>query len=292
MESTKQEFHKGHYRCPSGEHEANTLSVPKKYSTDSGYGYCWRCQWWFNPPTASALARAPKVPQTAPDGQLRYVEQDIVRRSCDPSHYAGNALFQFLSGVFGEPATRAVFSRYHVGTAKGGKTVFWTVDGTGFRSAKVFAYCPNTGKRKREGTNVCYEQFRSADGYRPCVFGLHLLCNAELEAVMVHESEKAAIVACLGGIFGEGVVHLASSGAGGLTRAKCVELAQCRGGDRKIHLIPDHDTPGEQGFGTAAERLNGWGTNAEVRTLASLFPTCAVGKGDDVADVVLHALMI
>ncbi len=93
------------------------------------------------------LGSKPEVTEVENE-RLLTIPEEIVQRTLDC--YEINPLYIYLSKVFGEEGTRALFMEYGVGTSKrwGGATIFWQRDIDGIvRTGKIMGYDPLTGHR-------------------------------------------------------------------------------------------------------------------------------------------------
>jgi len=140
-------------------------------------------------------------------------------------HYDKNNFVRYLAKLFGQQKALELAQAYQLGTSKrwknagGLSVVFWQVDRAGnIRQAKAMAYNPQTGRRlKEEGKH--YVSFlgkkilknREAN-LQQCLFGEHLLAQAEGKTACLVESEKTAVI--MAGI-APNVVWLATGGKNG-----------------------------------------------------------------------------
>lgn len=203
-----------------------------------------------------------------PTKPKQYLDVSELVSSCNPKHYPNNNLVKWLGTIVGYDVATDVALRYYVGTSHktiygAGATVFWCVDGSGVRYAKVVQYDPATGKRNRDFEKPFLQpKHHNGKGLSPCFFGEHLIQDAPAEQIIcVVESEKTALLCS---IVLPSFLWISSSGANGITIEKMQSLKS-----RTVYLVVDSDTDGRKGYQRANEKL----TKAGVQTkIVDLFP--------------------
>ncbi len=203
-----------------------------------------------------------------PPKPKQYLDVSELVSSCNPKHYLNNNLVKWLGTIVGNDVATDVALRYYVGTSHktiygAGATVFWCVDGSGVRYAKVVQYDPATGKRNRDFEKPFLQpKHHNGKGLSPCFFGEHLIQDAPAEQIIcIVESEKTALLCS---IVLPSFLWISSSGANGITIEKMQSLKS-----RTVYLVVDSDTDGRKGYQRANEKL----TKAGVQTkIVDLFP--------------------
>jgi 5S rRNA maturation endonuclease (ribonuclease M5) len=203
-----------------------------------------------------------------PTKPKQYLDVSELVSSCNPKHYLNNNLVKWLGTIVGNDVATDVALRYYVGTSHktiygAGATVFWCVDGSGVRYAKVVQYDPATGKRNRDFEKPFLQpKHHNGKGLSPCFFGEHLIQDAPAEQIIcIVESEKTALLCS---IVLPSFLWISSSGANGITIEKMQSLKS-----RTVYLVVDSDTDGRKGYQRANEKL----TKAGVQTkIVDLFP--------------------
>jgi len=215
-----------------------------------------------------------KPPEPTPEPEPQYINPKIMAASCNTAQYPNNYFVQWLVSLLGKDVAYQACQRYNVGTSHStlfgnGAVVFWYVDKMArVRQPKVAPYNPTNGKRI-QGKYVrdfdVPEQYRNGKGYKPCIFGEHLITDGQ--HVCIVESEKTAIVAS---IMYPNYIWLASGGADKLANQWGVnaQTAKALQGN-KVQLIVDCDPKGRQGYELAQTELAKVGINC---TVVDLFP--------------------
>ena len=215
------------------------------------------------PPPPPVTHHHPEPPKAK-----QYLEVSELVSSCNPKHYPNNNLVRWLGTIVGNNIATDVALRHYVGTANktiygAGATVFWCVDGSGVRYAKVVQYDPTTGKRNRDFEKPFLQpKHHNGKGLSPCFFGEHLIQDAPAEQIIcIVESEKTALVCS---VFCPSFLWLASGGTNAITADK----VECLKG-RTVYLVVDSDSDGRAGYQRASQKL----TKAGVQNkLIDLFP--------------------
>ncbi len=203
-----------------------------------------------------------------PTKPKQYLDVFELVSSCNPKHYLNNNLVKWLGTIVGNDVATDVALRYYVGTSHktiygAGATVFWCVDGSGVRYAKVVQYDPATGKRNRDFEKPFLQpKHHNGKGLSPCFFGEHLIQDAPAEQIIcIVESEKTALLCS---IVLPSFLWISSSGANGITIEKMQSLKS-----RTVYLVVDSDSDGRAGYQRASQKL----TKAGVQNkLIDLFP--------------------
>ena len=140
---------------------------------------------------------------------------------CHKSRSDKNNLARWLYTQFPEEQVAEVLARYHTGSSRDGRIIYWQIDEHGqVRAGKVMAYDLD-GHRMKDGKgNVCWVHSMKIDGIRfdemlapQCLFGEHLapLLSpqggktampeysplGEIEGAAIVESEKTALIMSL-----------------------------------------------------------------------------------------------
>ena len=242
-------------RCPA-------CSKPKTYvryiDNETGsplpyeYGRCERinsCGYHRKPDKALIIASKTNNPEAGPQ---QFVDATLVNKTF--KSYGANAFAQWLIGAFGEAAAMEAMRRYHIGTARKGGTLFWYKDIQGrYCNAKKIFYTP-AGKRNRD-IPPAYTHL-SANGYRVCTFGEHLLPAAPDKIIAIVEAEKTAVIMS---ICRPEYTWLASGSCNGLTEEK-IKIFNRK---HTIILFPDADKAGREAFAKAAAKIRARGSKVE-----------------------------
>lgn len=256
--------------CPCGKSNKDGKFSP--FKDDPRYGKCHSCGQLFTPPKGERQPIAPIRPDEPAFEPLAYVPGNIMQATW--KQYGENDFIHFLNAQFGKDATDEVIDRYKIGTAKGGRTVFWHIDqDLHIRTGKIMKFDPSTGKRDKMVNDWVHTAMKLPGRYSACLWGLHLLDEyPETAPVVLVESSKNAIV---GYIHYPDFCWLGMDGASGLTNAKAEPL---RG--RNVILLPDADEAGEKSAERSAEILRMYGCKVEV---CDLLPD--LDDGTDIADL-------
>ncbi len=231
---------------------------------------------------------APRLKTPPPAAPPSFIPKSDFRQSL--KEYDKNNFAAFLVNRFGKQTAADLIGRYAIGTAKGGKALFFYIDSRGnVRSGKRMQYNPITGKRIRteSGKDADYIHTREFN-YVPCWYGEHLLPKRPGAPVAIVESEKSAILASL---YLPAFVWLAVGGISGLPsspdRWKVLE-------GRPIVLYPDCDPPAKDGktpfqkWSERAEALHKLGYRIAVSDLLESTATDTIRANKyDLADYLL-----
>ena len=234
------------YVCPNCQRKTFVLFIDNETGEplNADVGKCDRadnCGFMYTPkqyfadnPTAGNAQqehRPRPVVRRPPPPPPDYVDLEIVLKHYYKIPYDTNTLFCYLASVFGNEATRAAFTRYGVGTAKDGATIFWQWDERlRVRTGKIMHYKPDGHRDHTKPPRWAHNYIKSNYNLQQCLFGLHLL-SSTTQKVAIVESEKTAIVAS---IYLPDFVWLATGGLFNLQPEKCELL---RGKD--VVLWPD-----------------------------------------------------
>ncbi|PKK36529.1 hypothetical protein BWI96_11785 [Siphonobacter sp. SORGH_AS_0500] len=225
--------------CPCNKSNKDGKFAP--YIGHDCYGYCHACGDTFLPPInreegydyqMTAIQQRPKLPEAPPS----LIPDDLFKATL--KSYEGNHFATFLESLFGVVLTAKLLLMYFVGSAKGGKTIFWQITPKGeVRAGKIMRYDPVTGKRsKTEHPNWVHSVMDLTDfKLKQVLFGSHLLTPAnQSKTIAIVESEKTAILASA---YLHNYIWLATGGSNGpgLTSKETLELLK----GRRVILFPD-----------------------------------------------------
>lgn len=126
---------------------------------------------------------------------------DLLKKSLSGSRE--NNFIEFLKTLFTVEEVTEVVSKYSIGTSNHfeGATIFWQIDNLErIHAGKIMQYIPETGKRAKspEGKgrmNWVHSVNKTEDfTLDQCLFGLHLINEANQKTVAIVESEKTAVI--------------------------------------------------------------------------------------------------
>lgn len=252
--------------CPCGKSNKDGKFVP--YVDHDAFGYCHACGETFLPPLPDqSSVDFNLVPARAATRTPTYALQPSTHPSAvvgaSLQRYKHNGFALFLESIFGAKIAGGLLSLYRVGTAKGGKTVFWQLDaGGGARAGKIILYDPSTGKRSKSENPTWVHSIMKLDDFRlkQTLFGSHLLASAGAVAVGIVEAEKTAIMASA---YFKDFIWLATGGSNGpgLTSSETIKLLK----GHNVVLFPDTGT--YEAWATKADELRAMGVAAKVSSL-------------------------
>jgi hypothetical protein len=136
-----------------------------------------------------------------PPTPISYLDLDLI--SLSGKNFKQNHFIQFLKSKFSEKEIKGVILKYLIGTSNrwNGATVFWQLDNNlKLRHGKVMSYNSVTGKRVKDTNGKSYiDSVRSIlqlkkFNLKQCLFGLHLINEANKKTIALVESEKTAIL--------------------------------------------------------------------------------------------------
>lgn len=199
-------------------------------------------------------ARRPvPLPPPEPERELLVLPRELVRRTMDDVEHRDTFVEWFRGLPWGEAQRERIKEMlylYCVGHFKqDGRTVFWQIDEQGRpHSGKLMMYHEN-GKRWREppygNPGWVHNQIGVRErldlnryGFRPALFGCHLLCRYPEAAVHVVESEKTALICAVHYGRPERNLWMACGGLQFLNERTLSPLVEC---GRKVYLWPDKD---------------------------------------------------
>lgn len=245
---------------------------------DARYGRCDREQEcaYFVHPAHEAAGREWTPRQNVERIPDRYVSHSLMTRTLQA--YDLNPFAVWLRDLIGDAWYR-VQPQYLVGTAKNAGTLFWQIDERGrVRTAQKIHYDAEGHRRKDIPPR---RMFVLDSGYRPCLFGQHLLRTAPPDALIcLVESEKTAVIAAayMPMLNDRPAVWLATCGANGLTEQKVKVLS-----GRDVALVPDYsDSARRLWFGGLTDRLRAIGCR-----VTHMDPLPDTNDGSDLADLLV-----
>ena len=156
-----------------------------------------------------ALPKFRKIPEKRceePKQDLCTLPMDIVRKTL--VFTPKNAFATFRCKIFYEDTAKALSEKYHIGTTKDERTVFYQFDIQGrCRGGKIIPYDPETGHRIKDDRFPplmwVHTNLKAAHLLPPewkltqCLFGEHLLQDKVNANVALVESEKTAVICSL-----------------------------------------------------------------------------------------------
>lgn len=204
---------------------------------------------------------APTAP-TQPKAIINFNADPKVQQTQEQWRIERNALFQYLSSLFGYSNVMGAFNRYHVGV-EFDFVYWWIVDeANNYCNAHLMAYKPD-GHRNKEDNQYSEDWHFSKMGrkgiidesrtdWKRCLFGSHLLTDPSNDgkAVMIFEAEKSALIASMW--FPE-YICIATQSSGNFN---AVKLGSLRG--REIIVMPDYDIAGVGGYNANNQWQDGW----------------------------------
>ncbi len=197
--------------------------------------------------------------------------------------YDKNNLMRWIAGLIGESAAAELAAKYYIGTSRKWKNdngfgvVFWQIDAQGRpRQAKAMGYCPNTGKRLKDGQRAqMWHEGKYIDvvsrskvaflgkqlmgdqaNLAQCFFGEHLLTLHPDMPVCIVESEKTAL---LMSVLKPHAVWLATGGSNGAKWDSHETYAVLKG--RRVVLFPDCGMPNKN---TGKTPYEDWRDKAKI----------------------------
>lgn len=136
-----------------------------------------------------------------PKPKPSFHSHDLLKKSLSGSRE--NNFIEFLKTLFTVEEVTEVVSKYSIGTSNHleGATIFWQIDNLErIHAGKIMQYIPETGKRAKspEGKgrmNWVHSVNKTEDfTLDQCLFGLHLINEANQKTVAIVESEKTAVI--------------------------------------------------------------------------------------------------
>ena len=130
-------------------------------------------------------------PPLQPPKPIEYVSPTLVESTF--RNFRENVFFLYLVKTFGRETAFELQSKYNIGTATRGGTIFWQQDNElKFRTGKVMYYQQNGKRDKDRKSWFIHSKIRPDFNYRQCFFGLHLIDGTK--PVALCESEKTAVL--------------------------------------------------------------------------------------------------
>jgi len=226
----------------------------------------------------AAVPRVWKISNRVTAMKPSFIDPDVFIKSLQC--YDKNNFVKFLIRQFGPVLTTEMTKRYYIGTSNhwAGATIFWQIDQQNrVHAGKVMLYNPTTGKRVKQPFNhlTWAHSALKLDNFNleQCLFGEHLLTKDDPRPVLVHESEKTAVIAS---VFLPDYISVAVGGCGNLTKQRCRALA-----GRDVILCPDNGQ--YQEWDKKKETLRGLVKSIKVQKVMETH--WARNTGDDIADV-------
>lgn len=181
--------------CPNCQKKTFKPYVDKKTNQEAGskYGRCERinsCGYSLYPKSDEEWKPEIK-PYQAPK-PTEYIVNEIVESTFN--EYRSNIFFRYLRETFGADIATDLVSKYNIGTAKYGGTIFWQQDlDHRFRTGKIMYYHSNGRRNKEKNSWFAHSKISPDFEYKQCFFGLHLatkdyplaLCESEKTAVLM-----------------------------------------------------------------------------------------------------------
>jgi len=200
MKQYKYELQRGsrHLLCPICQKKTfkpYIESATKKIVDEMKFGRCERinsCGYISYPDNDDSDWKdyeLPKIPyiEKKPD----FIPVDLVESTF--CRFKENVFFMWLVEMFGGEKAMELRTKYNIGTAKHGGTIFWQQDKDGnFRTGKIMYY-EKTGKRAKDKNSwYLHNQLKKDFSLVQVFFGEHL--TNEVRPVALCESEKTAIL--------------------------------------------------------------------------------------------------
>lgn len=199
------------------------LSSDSKVEAGSNYGRCDReqeCKYHSYPSTQEQMMYTPE-----PIKPIDYINIDLMNRTL--KHFELQTLYNYFA-TFTDPIE--LWTKYNVGTAKNGASIFWQVDkNKNIRTGKIMQYLQNGKRNKSDFGTWVHKQTNNDYNLQQCFFGEHLVKGGERIGIV--ESEKTALYLS---IVEPSVLWLASGGLHNIQSYKFRRLKNC-----DITLYPD-----------------------------------------------------
>lgn len=220
-----------------------------------------------------------------PPTPISYLDLDLI--SLSGKNFKQNNFIQFLKSKFSEKEIKGVILKYLIGTSNrwNGATVFWQLDNNlKLRHGKVMSYNSVTGKRVKDNNGKSYiDSVRSIlqlkkFNLKQCLFGLHLINEANKKTIALVESEKTAI---LMSIYKPNYLWMASGSKNGFKYEMLKPI-------KKHQIVAFPDKSEYNDWLNKGLELNDLGFNIKV---SSLVEEIDLPKGTDLADIYLQNLI-
>ena len=240
-------------------------------STD--FGYCDRennCGFNNSPHATGNSKSQPYTPP--PEVPQKWIMKEEVYTSL--RYYHLNEFTIALTETFGQELAMQAIEKYFIGTSKDFLTLYYYIDTEGkITSAKTMKYIG----LNRDKDSMPFYPHKVSDGYKACLFGLHLV-HPDKDIHLV-EAEKTAVIMSMF----HNEPYLATGGAKGLTTAKIKDLKDI-GFNGNIYIYPDADKAGREAAQKWKTDLEDpWGFNVEIVDREER------NNGEDLADLILEA---
>jgi hypothetical protein len=239
------------------------------------FGVCERlfsCGYEKRPKSENVERTEPERPPLIPF----YFQENIMRETLNRERC--NILFYFIAKKFGEVKVIDTFSRYRIGTSKGGDTIFWQIDEHGkIRAGKKIQYFSDGHRNKARGASWLHWSHGFEEGHhelKQCLFGQHLLWDM-YKSIFIVESEKTALICEICKKENE-VLFLACGGMQNLGLVAGLKLNP----NQNLFYIPDNDS--NEVWQGKIEKL---GLPGQIKIIPSLQQ---MKKGSDIGDLLLN----
>ena len=198
MKQYRYELRKGSKKdeCPECRKKSFVPYIDKKDGKPAGerYGRCERinqCGYSNYPKASKSDNYEPPIKPYVPPLPIEYIPKELVEKTFHD--FKSNVFFQYLVKTFGGERAMELQSKYNIGTAKHGGTIFWQQDLLGrFRTGKVMYYRDNGKRDKARHSWFTHSKIKPDFNFRQCFFGLHLVSKDH--PVALCESEKTAVL--------------------------------------------------------------------------------------------------
>lgn len=195
-----------------------------------------------------------------------------------------NNFIGFLKTLFTIDEVKEAVLKYLIGTSKRykGAAIFWQIDNLErIHAGKILQYIPETGKRAKTSDgkgliNWVHKVNKTEDfTLDQCLFGLHLINEANQKTVAIVESEKTAVIMS---VFKPEYTWLATGSKQGFKQSMLEPIKQF-----KIVVFPDKSE--YEDWKQRASELNAKGFKISVSDWIE--QTC-LESGSDLADVFIN----
>lgn len=233
-----------------------------------------RKQCGFHAQVPAYLQTCRNAPAKSPEPQPEdYIPFDLVTRS----EGVETAFSRYLRTLFPDDAVTTTLQAYHVGSTRGGATIFPQIDGQGrCHNGHVMFYHEDGHRYRQEDWSIdkskkptSLHKLWHPDVAAPCqcLFGEHLLRERPDAQVGLVEAEKSAIICAMAV---PDLVWVATCGSSGLSKDKLKPLQ-----DRQVIVFADLDAVESWKYKLAEMRfrgfkLSGWHTSTQLQGKADI----------------------